>query len=66
MQKLATAIKLFRVGKKFAQRQDGPTMIEYALLVALIALVVIAVTKLIGIQLSGVFNSVSTSLAADI
>lgn len=43
-------------------RDDGATAIEYALLVALIALVIIAVVTLIGTNLSGIFNNAQTNI----
>jgi pilus assembly protein Flp/PilA len=42
--------------------EEGATMVEYGLMVALIALVCIAVVALIGTKLSNVFNTVATSL----
>ena len=42
--------------------EEGATMVEYGLLVALIALVAIAGVKLIGTGLSGLFTNVAGSL----
>jgi len=45
-------------------RQKGATMVEYAIMVALIAVVAIAAVSLLGTNVSGTFNSVAGSLPA--
>lgn len=42
--------------KKFINDENGQGMVEYALIVALIAVVVIAVTKVFGKQIKGLFS----------
>jgi pilus assembly protein Flp/PilA len=42
--------------------EEGATMVEYGLLVALIALVALGAVKTIGTNLSSLFTSVATSL----
>jgi pilus assembly protein Flp/PilA len=42
--------------------EDGATAVEYGLMVALIAVVVIGGVTAIGLALSGVFNGVATKL----
>lgn len=42
--------------------EEGATMVEYGLLVALIALVALAAVKTVGTALSSLFTSVGTSL----
>jgi pilus assembly protein Flp/PilA len=42
--------------------EQGATMVEYGLLVALIALVALVAVKAVGTNLSTLFNSVATSL----
>ncbi|MEO6834353.1 MAG: Flp family type IVb pilin [Candidatus Tumulicola sp.] len=42
--------------------EDGATMVEYGLMVALIAVVCIAAVTLIGTTLSGFFNSVAGTI----
>jgi pilus assembly protein Flp/PilA len=42
--------------------EEGATMVEYGLLVALIALVAIVGVTLLGTQLSALFTTVSTSV----
>jgi pilus assembly protein Flp/PilA len=49
---------------KVAQLRDerGATAVEYGLMVALIAIVIIVAVAALGTKLSGLFNSVSNSL----
>lgn len=47
---------------RFIQEESGATMVEYAILVALISIAAIAVLLLIGPQLVAVFNNVLTAL----
>lgn len=48
--------------KKFLREEDGVTAIEYGLIAALIAVVIIASVTLVGNNLKTVFGSVSTAL----
>jgi pilus assembly protein Flp/PilA len=41
---------------------EGATMVEYGLMVALVALVALAAVKLLGTNLSTLFNTVATTL----
>jgi len=50
--------------KKFIREEDGVTAIEYGLIAALIAVVIITAVTLVGTQLSSVFNFIGTSLKA--
>lgn len=56
--------RFLSASKKFLSREDGPTMTEYALMVALIAIVSIGVVTTLGSQISTVFNTIKSSLAA--
>lgn len=49
--------------KNFMQEEDGVTAIEYGLIAALIAVVIIASVKAVGLELVDVFTRVSTELA---
>jgi pilus assembly protein Flp/PilA len=49
--------------KRFVRDEDGVTAIEYGLIAALIAVVIIGAVEAVGGGVSGVFNEVSTSLA---
>ena len=56
MQKFANAVK------KFVNEEDAPTMVEYGLMVALIAVVCIAAVTLLGTNVRAVFNSIAGSI----
>jgi pilus assembly protein Flp/PilA len=47
---------------RFVRDEQGATAIEYGLIAALIAVVVIAAATLVGTNLSSTFNNVATSL----
>jgi pilus assembly protein Flp/PilA len=46
------------------ERQEGQALVEYALILALIAVVSIAILQLIGVNVSKVLNKVNTSLSS--
>ncbi len=50
--------------RRFFSEEDGQTLVEYGLLVALIALVVIAILTLLGTKIQGVFVRVNTSIVS--
>lgn len=50
--------------KKFIREEDGVTAIEYGLIAALIAVVIIASVTIVGTQLAKVFGSIGTALAS--
>ena len=50
--------------QKFARDEEGVTAIEYGLIAALIAVVIIASVTAVGSKLQAVFTSVSTALTA--
>ena len=45
-----------------ATRERGATAVEYGLMVALIAIVIITAVALLGTNLKGIFNTVATSV----
>ncbi|GAA2159940.1 Flp family type IVb pilin [Humibacillus xanthopallidus] len=45
-----------------SRREKGATAVEYGLMVALIAVVIIVAVALLGTNLSSLFNSVATSI----
>lgn len=49
--------------KNFMQEEDGVTAIEYGLIAALIAVVIIVSVRLVGTELVDVFTAVSNELA---
>ena len=49
--------------KRFIRDEDGVTAIEYGLIAALIAVVIIASVTLVGTNLDAVFGAVGTALS---
>ncbi|MGA8978251.1 MAG: Flp family type IVb pilin [Pedococcus sp.] len=47
---------------RFADREEGATAVEYGLMVALIAIVIIAAVVLLGGNLSTLFNKAASSI----
>ncbi|MGD0911964.1 MAG: Flp family type IVb pilin [Terracidiphilus sp.] len=56
-------LKLFVRLQIFLNREDGQDLVEYALLVALIALAAISGTKQVASAVNGSFSKISTTLA---
>jgi pilus assembly protein Flp/PilA len=50
--------------KKFFRDEEGATAVEYGLMVALIAIVIIVAVTLLGTNLSSKFNQVATAVGA--
>ena len=48
--------------KKFLQSEDGPTAVEYAVMLALIVIVCITSIKAVGTNLSAKFNTIKNNL----
>lgn len=48
--------------RKFLKDESGATAIEYGLIAALIAVVIITAVTAVGTQLSSTFNNISTSV----
>ena len=57
-------MKLVQFIKNFAREEDGVTAIEYGLIAALIAVVIIGSVQLVGTNLDTVFNTIGTTLGA--
>ena len=57
MLKFTTTVKKF-----FGQKQEGATMVEYGLMLALIAAVCIAAVTLLGGNTNNMFNNIAGSL----
>ena len=49
---------------RFLKDESGATAIEYGLIVALIAVVIVAMVGSIGTKLNGAFNTIDTKLGA--
>lgn len=56
--------KLVNFVKKFSNKEDGQDLLEYALLVALIALIAIGAVQLAGESVNEIFTAIAGSLAA--
>ena len=50
--------------KRFAQDESGATAIEYGLIAALIAVVIIGGATAVGTQLSAKFNTISSKVSS--
>ena len=48
--------------RKFLRREEGATMVEYGLMVALIAVVCLLAVTALGVSVQGVFTEISTSV----
>lgn len=48
--------------KKFLRAEDGATAVEYGLMAALIAVVIIVAVTLLGTNLTAVFNTIATAI----
>ncbi len=48
--------------KKFVREEEGPTMVEYALMVALVAIVAIAAVIVLGQNVSTIFGFIASKL----
>ncbi|MFC5081229.1 Flp family type IVb pilin [Microvirga arabica] len=48
--------------KRFVRNEDGATMVEYGLMVALIAVVCIAAVTLVGTDVAAMFNHVASKM----
>jgi Flp pilus assembly pilin Flp len=46
------------------ERQEGQALVEYALILALIAVLSIAILQSLGVNVSRIFNKVNTQLSA--
>ena len=53
---------LTKLQTRIATRDQGATAVEYGLLVALIAAVIVAIVIVLGKQVSNAFQSVSTAI----
>jgi pilus assembly protein Flp/PilA len=59
---LSVRIRLLRDAAAEHERDRGATAVEYALLVTLIAIVVIAGATALGLSINGKFNDASTAI----
>jgi pilus assembly protein Flp/PilA len=57
-------MKLFNQVKNFLKSEDGPTAVEYAVMLALIVVVCLSTITLIGTRANSTFNSIAGALPA--
>ena len=57
-------LKLFVKAQSFLRRQKGQAMVEYGLIIALIAIVVIIALIALGGKLTSLFNNVSSQITS--
>lgn len=57
-------MQITRFIQKFVRDEEGVTAIEYGLIAALIAVVIITAVTLVGSKLAVVFNYIGTTLGA--
>lgn len=55
-------MQIVRFIKNFARDEEGVTAIEYGLIAALIAVVIIGAVTIVGSKLCATFNAVATAL----
>ncbi len=55
--------KFVHAVKSFLKEEDAPTMVEYGLLVALIALIVAVAAALLGTNISTLFSNAANSMS---
>ncbi len=53
---------MMQLMKRFIREEDGVTAIEYGLIAALIAVVIIATVTFVGEELSTIFNRIANAL----
>jgi pilus assembly protein Flp/PilA len=54
--------KLLAGTKKFVQAEEGASLVEYGLLLALIAVVCIGAVSVLGVSISGMLNGLSGTI----
>ena len=59
-------IRLLAAAKKFVVAEEGASLVEYALLVATIAVVAVTAVTLLGINVSTLFNTAATSVGSSL
>jgi pilus assembly protein Flp/PilA len=60
----AELYKAYSAVRDRLEREEGQALVEYALILALIAVVSIAILQLIGVNVSKVLDKVNTSLSS--
>lgn len=55
---------MLKMLKEFVRDEEGVTAIEYGLIAALIAVVIVAAVKVVGVELDKVFDKIGLCLSA--
>jgi pilus assembly protein Flp/PilA len=55
--------KRFFMIQRFIQEEEGQTLVEYGLLISLIALVVIAILSILGSRIKNTFNAAANAIS---
>ena len=55
--------RIRELGERLRDREDGQGMVEYALILVLIAIVVIVILQIVGKQVNNVFSNISNGLS---
>lgn len=55
---------IINIAKQFIQDENGATAVEYGLMAALIAGVIVTIVGTLGTTLNGVFTALNTAIAA--
>lgn len=56
--------RMLRSVLEFLKREDGPTAVEYAVMLSLIIVVCLSAVSMLGAKASGTFDSVGQSIGA--
>ncbi|MGI8916916.1 MAG: Flp family type IVb pilin [Chloroflexota bacterium] len=57
-----TVVRTLETWADFRESEDGQGLVEYALIIALVAILLVGALTLLNGQLSGVFSNISNSL----
>ena len=63
-EELKAVKNLIRCVEKFMVSEDGPTAVEYAVMLALILVACVTIVSSLGTSVSSTFNKVNTSLSS--
>jgi len=50
--------------KKFVREEEGPTMVEYGLMVALVAVIALVGATALGVSVNAVFSSIAATISS--
>ena len=55
-------IRMYLAAKALRDREEGQTMVEYALILALVSVAAVTILSTLGTSVSSIFNKVNTDL----